>query len=436
MTPMTSPDRAAGTLREPEASRGAQAAVAPSPVSARLEPSGPHGPLRGLRVLDIATIYAGPLAGMLLGDFGAEVIKVEHPRGDAVRSHGFSKDGFGLWWKILSRNKLAVTLDFSKPEGQELLCQFVREADVLIENFRPGVLERWNLGPDRLHELNPGLVILRVTGFGQFGPYAKRRAFGTLAEAMSGFAHMTGDADGPPTLPPFGLADGLAGLAGALSVMFALRHRDAASGRGQVIDMALIEPILTVLGPGPSAHDQLGVVQSRHGNRSPNNAPRNTYMTRDGQWVAISASATTVAERVMRLVGHPELIQEPWFSSAGQRVEHADELDQVVGDWIAKRDRDDVIRAFDEAGAAIGPIYDVAQLMMDPQIQALESIVTVQDEDLGALKMQNVMFRMSETPGAINFAGRRLGQDNEAVYCDRLGLSKQRLAQLKKAGVV
>src|SRR6516162_9175464 len=276
-----------------------------------LEPA--PGPLNGVRVLDISTVYAAPITAMLLGDYGADVLKIEHPRGDPARTHGHSKDGHGLWWKVLARNKRAVTLNLSHPAGRGLLEQLAADADVLIENFRPGVMEKWGLGPDRLHEINPSLVILRVTGFGQFGPYAKRRAFGTLAEAMSGFAHQTGQPDGPPTLPPFGLADG---------------------GTGHVIDISLLEPLLTLLGPGPSVYDQLGIVPGRHGNRSPNNAPRNTYRTRDGRWVAISASATSIAERVMRLVGRPDIAEQPWFHSARERVRHGDQLDDIVGGWI------------------------------------------------------------------------------------------------------
>jgi crotonobetainyl-CoA:carnitine CoA-transferase CaiB-like acyl-CoA transferase len=393
------------------------------------------GPLTGLRVLDLATIYAGPLAATMLGDFGADVIKVEHPRGDPARTHGYQKDGHGLWWKVLSRNKRTVTADLSRPEGRELLIALVRTADVLIENFRPGVLENWDLGPDALHWENPRLVILRVTGFGQTGPYAKRRAFGTLIEAMSGFAHMTGDPDGPPTLPPFGLADGLTGMAGAYAVMCALRDRDT-SGHGQVIDLALLEPLLMVLGPAPTAFDQLGVIPGRHGNRSPNNAPRNTYRTRDGRWVAISSSAQTVAERVMRLVGHPEVIDEPWFASAGQRVQHADLLDEYVGLWIAEHDLDYVAVEFERAGAALAPINTIADLMADEHVQQRQVVTTVPDEDLGPLRMQNVVFRLSHTPGRINFAGRRLGQDNEEVYCEELGISRDALAQLRRDGVL
>jgi crotonobetainyl-CoA:carnitine CoA-transferase CaiB-like acyl-CoA transferase len=394
------------------------------------------GPLSGIRVLDISTVYAAPITAMLLGDYGADVLKIEHPRGDPARTHGHSKGGHGLWWKVIARNKRAVTLNLSHPAGRELLEQLAADADVLIENFRPGVLEKWGLGPDVLHQVNPALVILRVTGFGQFGPYATRRAFGTLAEAMTGFAHQTGHPDGPPTLPPFGLADGVAGLAGAIAVLLALYDRERDSGRGQVIDVSLIEPLLTILGPGPSVYDQLKITPGRHGNRSTNNAPRNAYRTRDGCWVAISASATTVAERVMRLVGRPDIAEQPWFDSAGERVRHGDQLDSVVAAWIRARDFDDVMAAFELAGAAIAPIYDVAQLMGDPQIKALDAITTIQDEDLGPLRMQNIMFRLSESPGSIRFAGRRLGQDNEQVYRERLGLDSSSIAELRAEGAI
>jgi crotonobetainyl-CoA:carnitine CoA-transferase CaiB-like acyl-CoA transferase len=239
------------------------------------------------------------MAATMLGDYGAEVIKIEHPtKADPVRWHGASKDGVGLWWKIIGRNKKAITLYLGSPEGQDVLKKLVAEADVLIENFRPGTLERWGLSPSELHAINPGLIIARVTGFGQFGPYSSRPGFGTLAEAMSGFAAITGEPDGPPTLPPFGLADGIAALTTSYAVMVALHARNE-TGRGQVVDLAIIEPILTLLGPQIIAYDQLGELQPRLGNRSSNNAPRNTYKTKDGLWVAISTSAHSVAERVM-----------------------------------------------------------------------------------------------------------------------------------------
>jgi formyl-CoA transferase len=285
-------------------------------------------------------------------------------------------------------------------------------------------------------EVNPGLVIARVTGFGQFGPYAKRPGFGTLAESMSGFAHITGQPDGPPTLPPFGLADGIAALTTASAITMCLYQRDTRGGAGQIIDLAIIEPILTVLGPQVTVYDQLGIIQERTGNRSVNNAPRNTYKTRDGRWVAISTSAQSIAERVMHLVGRPEVIEEPWFSSGRERAEHADLLDEMVGGWIAERDLDDVVAAFEEAQAAVAPIYDASQILEDPQFDALGSIVTVDDPELGPIKMQNVLFRLSETPGSIRWAGRALGADNEQVFCDELGLDPADLERLAADGVI
>ncbi|MGW1467757.1 CaiB/BaiF CoA transferase family protein [Streptomyces sp. NPDC002308] len=394
-----------------------------------------HTPLSGLRVLDLATLFAGPLAATMLGDFGAEVIKVEHPRKpDPSRGHGPAKDGVGLWWKLLGRNKRNLTLDLSSPGGREVLLRLAAETDVIIENFRPGTLERWGLGWEELEAVNPRLVLTRVTAFGQFGPYSHRPGFGTLAEAMSGFASITGEPEGPPTLPPFGLADSIAALATAYAVMAALAGRDR-TGRGQVVDMAIIEPILTVLGPQPLWFDQLGHVQQRTGNRSRNNAPRNTYRTSDGQWVAVSTSAQSIAERVMRLVGRPELIEEPWFASGATRAEHADELDGAVGSWIARHTRDDALAEFEKAEAAIAPIYDVRDVMEDPQYRALDSVTEVDDPELGPLRMQNVLFRLSETPGGIRWAGRPHGADTEEILTE-LGLSGERIAALRSQGAL
>jgi crotonobetainyl-CoA:carnitine CoA-transferase CaiB-like acyl-CoA transferase len=396
----------------------------------------PAGPLHGIRVLDFSTVYAAPITAMLLGDYGADVLKVEHPAGDPARTHGFSVDGHGLWWKIIARNKQAMTLDVRPREGREILLRLAEDSDVMVENFRPGVLESWHLGPDELLARNPRLVLLRATGFGQVGPYARRRAFGSLAEAMTGFAHQTGQPDGPPTLPPFGLADGVAGITGAFAVMTALYHRDHGDGRGQVIDLSLFEPLLGIMGPNPSAYDQLGVVPRRHGNRSANSAPRNTYVTRDGRWVAVSSGATSVAARVMRLVGRPDLVEEPWFRSASERVKRVDVLDDAVRTWIRARDFEEVNLAFEEAGAALFPVYDVRELLADPQVRALDSITTIDDEDIGPLRMQNVWFRMQRTPGRIRFGGRRLGQDTEYVLAERLGFTAEEIARLREAGVV
>ncbi|MEV8366180.1 CaiB/BaiF CoA transferase family protein [Streptomyces niveus] len=400
------------------------------------DPNTTPPPLHGLRVLDLATLFAGPLAATMLGDFGAEVIKVEHPtRPDPSRGHGPAKDGVGLWWKILGRNKRTITLDLATPPGRDLLLRLAADADVVVENFRPGTLEKWGLGWAELSAVNPRLVLARVTGFGQFGPYSHRPGFGTLAEAMSGFAAMTGEPEGPPTLPPFGLADSIAALATAYAVMTALNGR-AATGRGQVVDLAIIEPILTVLGPQPLWYDQLGYIQPRTGNRSRNNAPRNTYRTACGSWLAVSTSAQSIAERVMRLVGRQELVDEPWFATGSGRAEHADVLDEAVGAWIARHSREDAMAAFEKAEAAIAPVYDISDVMDDPQYRALDSVVEVPDPELGPIRMQNVLFRLSETPGAIRWAGRPHGADTDAVLTEMLGLSAPEIAALRTEGAL
>ncbi len=393
------------------------------------------GPLKGIKVVDAATLFAGPLAATYLGDFGADVVKVEHPlRPDGARGHGQVKDGIGLWWKTLGRNKRTLTLDLKHSDGAATMRRLLAESDVLVENFRPGTLERWGLGPDELLAVNPRLVIARVTAFGQDGPYAGRPGFGSIAEAMSGFAAVTGEPDGPPTLPPFGLADGIAALATAYAVLAALRHRDA-TGEGQVVDLAIIEPVLMMLGAPLTAYDQLGYVQPRTGNRSVNNAPRNVYRTGDGDWVAVSTSSQSIAERVLRMVGRPDLVQQPWFASGGQRAEHADELDEAVGGWIAERGTDEVVDAFEEAHAAVGRVLDIRGVAADPQYLARGTALTVPDEDLGPLVMQNVLFRLSATPGAVRWAGRHHGAETDDVLTE-LGLTRDEIARLREEGAV
>ena len=392
-------------------------------------------PLAGVRVLDISTLFAGPLAATFLGDFGADVIKVEHPtKPDAARGHGPAKNGVNLWWKTLGRNKRTVTINLGSAEGAALLLRLVAEADVLVENFRPGTLERWGIGPTELLAANPRLVIARVTAFGQVGPYSGRPGFGSLAEAMSGFAALTGEPDGPPTLPPFGLADGIAALATSYAIMVALRSAEA-TGVGQVVDMAIIEPILMLLGGQITTFDQLGTVQKRTGNRSVNNAPRNVYRTGDGEWVAVSTSSQSIAERVIRLVGRSELADEPWFASGHSRAEHADELDAAVSSWIADRSTAEVLEAFENAQAAVAPVYDVRGVLADPQYAAIGTVRTVDDDELGPVKMQNVLFRLSETPGDIRWAGRAHGRDTDDVLAD-IGVTPEQVAQLRERGVV
>ena len=397
--------------------------------------------LAGLRVIDAATLFAGPTAATMLADFGAHVVKIEHPiKGDPVRGHGYAKAGHSLWWANIGRNKHTLALNLGDPQGASLLLDLIEQTDVFIENFRPGTLERWGIGPTELHKRNPKLIIARVTGFGQFGPYANRPGFGTLAEAMSGFAAITGEPDGAPTLPPFGLADGISALAISQAIMFALfAQQNPASegfGKGQVIDLAIIEPILAILGPHATVYDQTGIIQSRTGNRSVNNSPRNTYMTRDGKWLAVSTSAQSIAERVLELVGHPEVIKEPWFSSGATRAEHAELLDTYVGDWIVQRDAADVITEFEKAHAAVAPIYDISDVMADPQFQALQTITEIEDPALGTIKMQNVMYRLSDTPGQIKWTGRGKGADTREILRKDLKLPDAQIDKLIQLGVI
>ncbi|HSF84726.1 MAG TPA: CoA transferase [Acidimicrobiia bacterium] len=395
------------------------------------------GPLAGITVLDVSTILAGPLACQILGDYGADVIKIEHPqRGDGMRGHGPSLGGVPIWWSEVSRNKTHIGLYLGDPEGAGVFLEMAARADVVVENFRPGTLERWGVGWEQLHAKNPGLILARVTGWGQVGPYANRPGFGTLAEAMSGFAYLTGDPDGPPTLPAFGLADSICGMTAAGLIAIALYHRDAGGGEGQVVDLSILEGMMTAAGPGPTIYDQTGVVRQRTGNRSVNNAPRNLYRTADDHWVAVSTSANSVAERVLRLVGHPEVIDEAWFATGHGRAQHADLLDGWVADWIGARDAAHVLAAFEDAGAAVAPVYASDELLDDPHIQATEMITTVEDPQLGSVRMHNVLGRLSATPGSIRWTGRPLGADTDRYLTDELGMSAERIAGLRGRGVV
>jgi crotonobetainyl-CoA:carnitine CoA-transferase CaiB-like acyl-CoA transferase len=395
--------------------------------------SGPMA-LSGVRVADISNFLAAPMASMFLGDYGAEVVKVEHPsRGDEMRFWGENKNGVGLYYKVVNRNKKSVTADLRTPIGVEIVKRLVRTADVVIENYRPGTLEKWGLGYDVLSEVNPRIVMLRITGFGQTGPYSHKPGFGTLAEAFAGAAHITGFPDRPPLLPAFGLGDSTAGLAGAFLTMVALFERERHGGRGQVVEFAIYEPLLTLLGPQVVNYDQLGLVQERSGSRLPFTAPRNTYRTRDGKWVAIAGSAQSIFERICRALERPELIADPRFRDNRIRMENAAELDAELQSAIERFDLDALIRRFEQHEAAVAPVNNVAQIFADPHYAARQNITAVPDEELGGpLRMQNVVGNFSRTPGAIRRAGPRLGEHNREVLVEELGFSE---AELKDAGL-
>jgi len=378
------------------------------------------GALAGIRVVDMATLIAAPGAARYLADFDADVIKVEPPTGDGARTLGWCdpRDDTALYWKQVGRNKRTVMLDLKAPADLDTMRALVDRSDVLIENSRPGTLERLGLDPVDLLLTNPGLVLLRVTGFGQDGPYAARPGFATMAEAMGGFAAINGAPDGPPLLPPVALTDEVSALVGAFAVMVALHHRDR-TGEGQVIDVSLLESMVSVMGPLPALWAQRGELQPRLGSGIPYSVPRATYQCADGVWVAVSTSAETVARRVMELVGVGD---DPRFRDLAGRLAHRDELDRIVGAWIAARPSEAVLRAFNDAHAAIAPVYTMAELLADDHVQERGTFVTVD-----GVTMPGPVARLDRTPGAVECAGRALGADTDAVLAEVLAESPRRV---------
>lgn len=395
------------------------------------------GALSGVRVIDAATLLAGPLIATHMADFGAEVIKVEHPRGDALRSFGWNKDGTSAFWKTASRNKRCCTLNLSLPEGQEIMRSLAREADVLIENFRPGTMERWNLGYEGLSQENARLVMVRVTGFGQDGPYSANPGFGTLAEAMSGLASVLGESDRPPIVPPTPMADQITALHGAFATMAALYSRDLqGEGAGQCIDLNLFESMVAFMAPQVTAYDMLGVVPTRDGSHNGFTAPRGVYATADGRWLAISTSTQSVADRLFAAIGRPELAQDPRFSSNWQRAANGEEIDAIVARWVAGREHGEALAILREHEVAATTVYTVADVVEDEHLAARETLLRVPDAQEGALLMHSALPRMSGSPGQVREAGRALGADNEQVYGDLLGFDRARLNDLKARGVI
>ena len=404
------------------------------------------GPLEGLRVLDITTMISGGFATTLLADQGADVVKVEHPEYlDPIRQWGPFDDGESLWWKALSRNNRCVTLDLSTEEGQGIVRELVAEVDLVFENFRPGTAERWNLGYEDLRAVNEGIIMVRLSGYGQTGPRAQDRGFGSIAEGMSGFAHLNGFPDSEPLLPPMPLADLTAAQFAVQGAMFALFERDlgsggaagSGSGEGQVVDVSLYEPLFRLFVGEVEGYDRLGRVRQRTGNASDTSAPRNLYEAADG-YVALSASAQSIFENVMRAIGREELIDDPRFENNDKRVRNSEDLDEIIEDWTSARPREEVIGTMTEYGAIVGPIYDISDIFEDEQYAARNDIVETRDgpDDDRMIRTHAPIPKFSRTPGSVEYAGPEPGSHNEEVYLERLGLSRERYEALEDAGVI
>ncbi len=397
----------------------------------------PSGPLDGLRVIDAATLVAGPMVATMLGEFGADVIKVEQPgAGDPLRTWGDQKDGVGLVWKSVSRNKRCVTLDLRHPDGQDLFHRLLDVSDVLVVGNRPSALLRWGLDYESVHGRHPRLVMLHVSGYGRGGPWSDRPGFGTLAEAMSGFAQVTGQPDGPPTLPPFMLADGVAAQAATWAVMMALYHRDVRGGSGQLVDVNLVEPLARLIESSTLSFDQLGIAPVRAGNHLPASAPRNAYRTADGRWLAISSASSNIVVRVFRAIGRPDLATDHDYVDPVRRQERGLEIDAMVAEWVAERALEEAMRVFLDAEVAAAPVYDAEQLLADEHLRSRGTFPRIADADLGSVSVQAPVAQLSETPGRIDHLGQALGAENDAVYGGILGIEPDRIAALRAAGTI
>ncbi|GIE90263.1 CaiB/BaiF CoA transferase family protein [Actinoplanes regularis] len=394
-------------------------------------------PLADLRVLETGTLLAGPFCGQLLGDFGAEVIKLEDPgRGDPMRQWGREKPhGQSLWWPVVARNKKSVTCNLRSPEGQELARRLVAHADVLLENFRPGTLERWGLSYEELSKINPRLILVRVTGYGQTGPYAPRAGFGSIGEAMGGLRHVTGEADRPPSRSGISIGDSLAATYAAFGTLAALHARER-TGRGQVVDSAIYEAVLAMMESLIPEWSVAGYRRERTGPILPNVAPSNVYPSADGSDVLIAANQDTVFRRLTDAMGRPGLADDPRYATHGARGEHQTELDQLISEWTATVPSAKLLALLHEAGVPAGGIYTAEDIIADPHVQAREAVVTVDHPELGPLKMQNVAPRLSATPGSVKWPGPALGASNQEVYQGILGLTDAELADLRSRGII
>ncbi|UYN95224.1 MAG: CoA transferase [Enhydrobacter sp.] len=391
-----------------------------------------RGPLNGVRVVDLSRLVAGNVLTLQLADFGAEVIKIEPPEGDTLRS--WRVKGVETAWKVYSRNKKSVALDLRSAEGRGIVRRLATDAAIVVESFRPGVMEDMGLSPAELHALNPKLIVVRISGWGQDGRYRHKPGFGTLIEGYSGFASMNGFADREPVLPPMYLADCMAALNGYGAVMVALREVEINGGKGQVLDLPLFDPLFSMLGPQAANYRLTGEVKVRTGSRSTNAAPRNVYQTKDGHWVCLSASTQGMAERVLVKIGRPDLVKDPRFATNIERVRNGIELDRLIGEFVGARDLADNLRYFDEAGVTIGPVNDIAQIVQDEYVLEREALIEIPDDDMGELPTHPIVPRLSGTPGALKSAAPKVGEHNEALLKPLLGAAEY--DRLKQCGVI
>jgi len=398
-----------------------------------------NGPLAGIKVIEMGAFIAGPFCAQLLADLGAEVIKLEPPDGgDPMRQWGAEKTASGrpLWWSIIGRNKKSLTLDLRQPDGQEIARALIGQADVLIENFRPGTLERWNLSPDALRQASPDLIVARVSGFGQDGPYRSRPGFGSIAESMAGLRHLTGYPGEVPTRVGISIGDSLAGLYGCVGILASLCARGRKTAGGQVVDVAIAESVLGVLESVVAEYAATGAVRQRTGPVLPRIAPSNLYPTRDGRYILIAANADGLFRRLATAMGAPELAEDPRYATHAARGEHQAELDELIGRWSATLSSEALLARMEEAGVPAGPVNDAAAIAADPHFRARGAVVEVADPEIGTVTMQGVFPKLSETPGRIAWTGPTLGQHTEEILRERLGLAPQRLAELRASGVV
>jgi formyl-CoA transferase len=407
-------------------------------IAAAARRMNPHGgALRGLKVVELGTLIAGPFCGQLLGDMGAEVIKVEPPgQGDPMRQWGRKTSGNeSVWWPVIARNKQSITLDLRQAEGQAVLRELMIKADILIENFRPGTMERWGLGWEALSAINPKLIMVRVSGYGQTGPYAGRAGFGAIGEAMGGLRYVVGDPAAPPSRVGISIGDSLAATHACLGALAALHHRHE-TGRGQVVDCAIYEAVLTMMESLVSEFDQTGYIRERSGAILPRIAPSNVYPSQDGHFLLIAANQNTVFARFCEAIGRPDLVRDARFATHDARGEHQAALDALIADWTRTRTRDAVLAAMVKAGVPAGQIYRAPDMIEDPHFQAREAIVSVDHPRFGSLRMQNVAPKLSVTPGGVHSPAPELGEHNEAIYRGLLGMDSERLERLRTSGVI